>query len=50
MIKKRVKATLSFDAEIYKNFQKYCEENAIMLSRVVDIFMDDFNKKKKNKP
>ncbi len=49
MVKKRVKATLSFDAEIYKNFQRYCDENAIMLSRTIEIFMDDFFKKKKKK-
>src|SRR3989344_5852255 len=49
MVKKRVKATLSFDSEIYKNFQKYCDENAIMLSRTIEIFMDDFFKKKKKK-
>ncbi len=49
MVKKRVKATLSFDGEIYKNFQKYCEENVIMVSGAIEKFMDDFYKKKKSK-
>jgi len=33
------KVTLSIDSDIYKSFQKYCEENAIMLSKKVEIFM-----------
>src|SRR3989344_3594726 len=49
MTKKRIKATLSFDAEIYRSFQKYCNENAIMLSRTIEMFMDGFYKKNKKK-
>ena len=33
------KVTLSVDSSIYKDFQKYCEENAIMLSKKVEIMM-----------
>ena len=36
-MKKRV--TLSVDSEVYDNFQKYCEENAIMLSKKVELMM-----------
>ena len=36
-MKKRV--TLSVDSETYDNFQKYCEENAIMLSKKVELMM-----------
>lgn len=35
------KVTLSVDSAIYKDFQKYCEENAIMLSKRIEIFMKD---------
>lgn len=33
---KRVKATLSLDSEIYKEFQKFCRENDIMLSKRIE--------------
>ncbi|MBW2976651.1 hypothetical protein KY347_04355 [Candidatus Woesearchaeota archaeon] len=33
------KVTLSIDSETYDIFQKYCEENAIMLSKKVELFM-----------
>ena len=33
------KVTLSIDAETYNHFKKYCEENAIMLSKKVELFM-----------
>ena len=36
-IKKKV--TLSLNADTYKKFQRYCEENAIMLSKKVENFM-----------
>jgi hypothetical protein len=42
------KATLSLDSDIYKKFQKYCEANAILLSKKVEIFMRgelDWNEK-----
>ncbi|MBI2452457.1 hypothetical protein HYV50_05285 [Candidatus Pacearchaeota archaeon] len=47
MAKKKV--TLSIEDRIYKNFQKYCNTNAINLSKVIEIFMDDFFRKKKIK-
>ena len=39
MAKKKV--TLSIDPKVYSMFQKYCEENAIMLSKKVEIAMKD---------
>jgi len=33
------KVTLSIDSKIYQNFQKFCEENAIMLSKKIELFM-----------
>ncbi len=33
------KATLSLDTDIYRKFKKYCETNAIMLSKKVENFM-----------
>ena len=33
------KVTLSIDPEIYDSFQTYCEENAILLSKKVELFM-----------
>ena len=33
------KVTLSIDAKIYDKYQKYCEENAIMLSKKIENFM-----------
>jgi hypothetical protein len=35
------KVTLSIDSNVYANFQKFCEENAIMLSKKVEIIMKD---------
>ncbi len=36
------KVTLSIDAKTYEGFQKYCEENAIMLSKKIELWMGDF--------
>ncbi|MBT7706051.1 hypothetical protein HN747_01250 [archaeon] len=36
------KVTLSIESDVYDKFQKYCEKNAIMLSKKVEIFMNDF--------
>jgi len=36
---KKQKVTLSIDSEVYKNFQKYCEENAILLSKKIELYM-----------
>lgn len=41
-VKKKV--TLSVDSKVYEKFQKYCEENAIMLSKKIGLFMEDFLK------
>ncbi|MEM4271810.1 MAG: hypothetical protein QXD13_01840 [Candidatus Pacearchaeota archaeon] len=37
MAKKKV--TLSIDSKVYDNFKKYCEENAIMLSKRIEMDM-----------
>ncbi len=36
------KVTLSVESSVYNEFQKYCEENAIMLSKKMEIFMKEF--------
>ena len=36
------KVTLSLDSKVYAEFQKFCEENAIMLSKKVELFMKGF--------
>ncbi len=41
------KVTLSIDSAIYNSFQRYCDENAIMLSKKVEIFMNGLLEKKK---
>ena len=33
------KVTLSIDSKTYQEFQKFCEENAIMLSKKVELYM-----------
>ena len=33
------KVTLSIDSKTYQDFQKYCEANAIMLSKKIELFM-----------
>ncbi len=35
------KVTLSIDSKTYHNFQKYCEQNAIMLSKKIELFMKE---------
>ena len=35
------KVTLSIDSKIYSDFQKFCEKNAIMLSKKVELIMND---------
>ena len=39
-VKKKV--TLSIDDKVYQEFQKYCEDNAIMLSKKVEIWIEEF--------
>ena len=33
------KVTLSIDSAIYDSFRKYCDENAILLSKKIEIWM-----------
>ena len=33
------KVTLSIEKDIYSKFRQYCEENAIMLSKKIELFM-----------
>lgn len=42
LIPMRKKVTLSFDDRVYKQFQKYCDEHAMILSGKLEIFMKDF--------
>ena len=42
------KVTLSIDSGVYDSFQKYCEENAIMLSKKVELFMKKELEEKRN--
>lgn len=35
------KVTLSIDPKVYSQFQKYCDENAIMLSKKIEMIMDE---------
>ena len=35
------KVTLSIDSDVYDSFQKYCEKNAIVLSKKIEIIMND---------
>ncbi len=44
-----VKVTLSIDDKIYKQFQKYCNDNAIMLSKRLEIEMQKLMEKEKGK-
>ena len=36
---RKKKVTLSIDSDIYDSFRQFCEENAIMLSKKIEIFM-----------
>jgi len=45
MVKKKV--TLSIDSDVYSDFQKFCEDNALMLSRKVELIMKDIMDDKK---
>ena len=33
------KVTLSIDSKIYDKYKQYCEDNAIMLSKKIELFM-----------
>ncbi len=41
------KVTLSFDDKIYEKFKKFCRDNAIMLSRRLEIEMQRMMEKEK---
>jgi hypothetical protein len=45
MVKKKV--TLSLDSKVYDEFRDYCEKNAIMVSRKIEIWIEDFLKEQK---
>ncbi len=36
---KKQKVTLSIDTEVYGKFREYCEANAIMLSKKIELWM-----------
>jgi hypothetical protein len=42
------KVTLSIDEDLYVKFQDYCEKNAIMISRKIEIWMEEFLKKNRD--
>jgi len=33
------KVTISVDSKVYSDFQNYCEENAFILSKKLELFM-----------
>ncbi|MEA2037313.1 MAG: hypothetical protein U9O94_07415 [Nanoarchaeota archaeon] len=33
------KVTLSIEAEVYDRYRQHCEDNAIMLSKKIELFM-----------
>ncbi|MEK6945946.1 MAG: hypothetical protein AABW63_04110 [Nanoarchaeota archaeon] len=41
------KVTLSLDSKIYSEFQRYCEDHAIMLSKKIELIIKDIMKKKR---
>jgi hypothetical protein len=42
------KVTLSLEERVYDDFKKYCEKNAIMLSRKIEIWIEEFMDKNKD--
>ena len=46
-MKKRV--TLSFESKVYDDFQDYCEKEGWIISRKLEICMEDFLKELKEK-
>ncbi len=48
MAKKKV--TLSIDSEIYNKYRTFCDQNAIMLSKKIELFMKaELDSKKKER-
>ena len=43
------KVTLSIDSKVYNNFKKFCEENAIMLSKKVELIMKEIMEENKKR-
>jgi hypothetical protein len=43
------KVTISLDAKTYDEFRKYCDDNAIMLSKKIEIWINEFMQDKKKK-
>ena len=42
------KVTLSIDSKTYQQFQKYCEDHAIRLSKKIELFMKKELEEKKD--
>lgn len=36
------KVTISLDSKIYDKFREYCDENAIMLSKKIELWLKEF--------
>ena len=48
MATNKKKVTLSVTSQIYDAYKKYCEENAILLSKKIELFMKkELNDKKR---
>ena len=43
------KVTLSINSKTYDGYKKHCEENAIMLSKKIELFMEKELKNEKKK-
>lgn len=43
------KVTLSLDSKTYEEFRKYCDENAILLSKKIELWIKDFMQENKPK-
>jgi hypothetical protein len=41
------KVTLSIDSSTYNTFKKFCDENAIMLSKKIELYMKEVLKNSK---
>ncbi len=41
------KVTLSLEADVYEEFQDFCEKNAIMLSKKIELAIKDILEKNK---
>jgi len=41
------KVTLSLNSKVYREFREYCDANAIMMSRKIEIWIENFLKESK---